>query len=56
MKGYQTKIKISNYHNGRARYFQYNTPLWVFLLCGFLWFCVVSFFLRDLRSLCLSTV
>ena len=24
MKGYQTKIEISNYHNGRARYFNYD--------------------------------
>ena len=27
MKGYQTKTKISNYHNGRARYFHYNVGL-----------------------------
>ena len=27
MKGYQTKIKKSNYHNGRARYFHYNPGL-----------------------------
>ena len=24
MKGYQTKIEISNYHNGGARYFYYD--------------------------------
>ena len=27
MKGYQTKIKISNYDNRRARYFHYNPGL-----------------------------
>ena len=25
MKGYPIYIKISNYHNGRARYFHYKT-------------------------------
>ena len=27
MKGYQTKIEISNYHNERARYFHYKPGL-----------------------------
>ena len=27
MKGYPMNIKISNYHNGRARYFHYNPGL-----------------------------
>ena len=27
MKGYPMNIKISNYHNGRARYFHYNHGL-----------------------------